>query len=311
MKRRLSQWVVLLTAVISVLTLISFLADYSFVFNTASHFRLQFALGAGCCLLIFVYLRQKTGVGIALATLIINVWPVLFLYLPHQQTVSAADESVKILLMNVLSSNRDTEAVAEEIGRFEPDVIVLEEITPFWFSALRDLSSEYPHQIHEVREDNFGIWVLSQQPLSDKYILHSGPAQLPTATFIYTHQGKSLRVIATHPMSPGSPRGVQWRDKQLQEITERFRTEKDLLLVVGDLNTTAFAPIFGQLTDRLDLRDSRLGFGLQHSWPAWSINPFMITLDHCLVSAEVYVAERTVGSYVGSDHLPVFVEIAF
>ena len=96
----------------------------------------------------------------------------------------------------------------------------------------------------------------------------------------------------------------------MQEVIQQYRCHGSPLLIVGDLNTTSFAPVFGELTEQLNLKDSRQGFGLQPSWPATSVSPLMITLDHVLVSPEIQVINRKTGNHVGSDHLPVYVEIA-
>ncbi|MGB3779357.1 MAG: endonuclease/exonuclease/phosphatase family protein [Tunicatimonas sp.] len=216
---------------------------------------------------------------------------------------------MRLLLMNVLSSNRDTEAVVAQIHRYQPDILVLEEITPRWFAALSDQLTNYPYQLHAVREDNFGIWLLSKFPVSDEETIPWGPVHLPSATVRFRVGDQLARVVALHPMSPGDPQGVRWRNEQLRQIAARFQETDDPLLVVGDLNTTSFAPVFQEFAQDLRLTDSRRGFGLQCSWPAFSFNPFMITLDHCLVSEGWTVTRREVGNYVGSDHLPVYVEL--
>ena len=173
------------------------------------------------------------------------------------------------------------------------------------------LSAEYPYQVQAVQEDNFGIWVLSRQSLADEAVVYWGPAQLPTIVFRYPQGETSLSVVATHTASPGSPTEVRWRNEQLREIARQYEGYDEPLLIVGDLNTTSFAPTFGELTQRVDLKDSRRGFGLQSSWPTKSFFPLMITLDHALVSPEVHVTRREVGTDVGSDHLPMYVEVVF
>jgi endonuclease/exonuclease/phosphatase (EEP) superfamily protein YafD len=217
---------------------------------------------------------------------------------------------VRVLLMNVLSSNQNTDAVIDRINHYQPDILALEEITPRWFAALYDrLGPDYPYQLHAVRDDNFGIWLLSKLPISSEEIIPWGPRQLPSATFRVRVDERWTRVVALHPMSPGGPGGVRWRNAQLRQIAERFEASDEPLLVVGDLNTTSFAPVFREFVRRLRLGDSRRGFGLQNSWPGFSFTPFMITLDHCLVSDDWQVVHRETGNYTGSDHLPVYVEL--
>ena len=61
-------------------------------------------------------------------------------------------------------------------------------------------------------------------------------------------------------------------------------------------------------SSKTTLKDSREGFGILPSWPA---NAFFLqtTLDHAMVSENVQVITRQVGEYIGSDHLPIYLEI--
>ena len=54
--------------------------------------------------------------------------------------------------------------------------------------------------------------------------------------------------------------------------------------------------------------DTRAGFGVQPTFPAssWLVR---IPIDHVLVSCSVGVTERRVERDVGSDHLPVVVDL--
>ena len=298
--------------IIGLFTLLGFGADYGFFLDVVSHFRLQYALGAIASGFVFILLKKRMLVLASLIVLIINLSFVVPLYFATDASLLTINPTpVRLLLMNVLSSNRDTEAVVAQVHRYQPDILVLEEIMPYWFAALSDRLTDYPYQLHAVREDNFGIWLLSKFPIYDEEIIPWGPIQLPSATVRFRVGNRLARVVAMHPMSPAAPQGVRWRNEQLRQIAERFQGTDDPLLVIGDLNTTSFAPIFQEFKQALRLIDSRRGFGLQCSWPAYSFNPLMITLDHCLVSNDWEVVRREVGDDVGSDHLPVYVELNF
>jgi endonuclease/exonuclease/phosphatase (EEP) superfamily protein YafD len=54
----------------------------------------------------------------------------------------------------------------------------------------------------------------------------------------------------------------------------------------------------------------RDGFGLLPSWPTFLFFKWlMLPLDHCLVSNDIRVADARTGEPIGSDHLPLIVEI--
>ncbi len=56
------------------------------------------------------------------------------------------------------------------------------------------------------------------------------------------------------------------------------------------------------------LRDSSLGIGYHATWPA-TLGVAGIPIDHVLVSAGIGVAEKSVAAGVGSDHLPIVVDL--
>ncbi len=309
MKPRIYLLSIGLLVIIGLGTLLGFGADYAYLFDIVSHFRLQYALGAILTGFVFALFRKWFAVLAAVVVLVVNLSLIVPLYF-FPDSLSISNPPVRVLLMNVLSSNQNTDAVIDQINRYQPNILALEEITPRWFAALSDqLRRDYPYQLHAVRDDNFGIWLLSRLPISSEEIIPWGNRQLPSATFRVRVGERWVRVVAMHPMSPGDPQGVRWRNAQLRQIAERFKASDEPLLVIGDLNTTSFAPVFQEFAQRLRLSDSRQGFGLQSSWPAFLLDPFMITLDHCLVSADWKVVHRETGDYTGSDHLPVYVEV--
>ena len=131
--KRVFQWLAILIVAGSGLgTLLGFLAPYGFLFNTLVHFRLQYAVAAAGSLLLFGLLRQRTGALISFVVLAINLWFIVPLYLPNDTSLlTKLGPPTKILLMNVLSSNRQSEAVEAQIDKFQPDILVLQEINRF------------------------------------------------------------------------------------------------------------------------------------------------------------------------------------
>ena len=89
-----------------------------------------------------------------------------------------------------------------------------------------------------------------------------------------------------------------------------YRCHHMHVIVMGDFNATTHCRSIDWFLKNSGLRDSRTGFGLQNSWPAgwW---PFMICIDHAFVSEHVHVHSRQTARNVGSDHLPVLVELSF
>ena len=97
------------------------------------------------------------------------------------------------------------------------------------------------------------------------------------------------------------------RDAQLRALATAISQSNGPTALIGDLNVTPWSPHFTSLTDATGLRDARLGFGLNATWPSnlpWFCR---IPIDHCLVSSDVSIESFEVGDPIGGDHLPIIV----
>jgi endonuclease/exonuclease/phosphatase (EEP) superfamily protein YafD len=77
---------------------------------------------------------------------------------------------------------------------------------------------------------------------------------------------------------------------------------------MGDFNATPWSPPYRRLLARSGLCDSRAGFGIQATFPAAS-SIVRIPIDHLLASCSVGTADRHIERDVGSDHLPVVIDL--
>jgi endonuclease/exonuclease/phosphatase (EEP) superfamily protein YafD len=84
----------------------------------------------------------------------------------------------------------------------------------------------------------------------------------------------------------------------------------DPKICIGDLNTSSWSPFFQDLAEKTNLKNVREGFGLLPSWPTFmGFGWLMIPIDHCLVSSNIRVVKAQTGGRIGSDHLPLIVEL--
>src|SRR5262249_6462450 len=94
----------------------------------------------------------------------------------------------------------------------------------------------------------------------------------------------------------------------LAALGERARDAGGSRIIIGDLNSTDGSAHFRDLLRVSGLRDSRLGFGRQPSWPTMGF--YRIAIDHALVSDDLAVVDRRPGPNVGSDHFPLILDLA-
>lgn len=294
-------------AVATAATLLGFLGSFWWFFELFSHFRVQYASGlllVGTALLLLR--RPRTGLSF-LAIASVNAAVIIPLYLGAADA-SAGGGRLRLVSMNVHTQLGDPERVRREVLQWMPDVIVLLEVNQRWARRLGWLSASHPYSIVETREDNFGIALYSNRPLSKKQTIWLGSALLPTATAEIEIDGVLLTLLATHPLPPTGRENAALRNEQLQRIAD-FAANNRPIIVVGDLNTTPWSPHFRRLLRDGNLLNSAQGYGIQATWPQQSLL-FRIPIDHCLHSPDVKVIGRKVGDDIGSDHFPVVVDIA-
>lgn len=291
-------------------TVTGFAGSWNWLFELTSHFKVQLA----AALLVLTVLlcwgrrwRWAAWVGLACG---LNGIAVGWAVRPSSPGAAPEAPAFRLLSLNVHTANTRSDLVRTAIREGNPDVIVLLEVNDRWIQELASLRNEYPAAVLEPREDNFGIALFSRLPLQRTEILELGDVPVPSIAVEIGWGGRVLRLLGTHPVPPGSPEYAGERNRQLAAIAEWARMQPGPVVVAGDLNATPWSPYFRALLDSGRLSSAQPDWGWYPTWPsgAW---PLRIPLDHCLVSSEVAVRRRWVGEGVGSDHFPLWVDLAW
>jgi endonuclease/exonuclease/phosphatase (EEP) superfamily protein YafD len=119
-----------------------------------------------------------------------------------------------------------------------------------------------------------------------------------------------LSVVTVHPRPPLRPHHFRHRNVQLRDAASVVQALPAPKILVGDLNTSLWSPYYAQVIRQTGLYNARQGFGLAPTWPTFMPWPFLrIPIDHCLVSPDIRVLTMRTGRNIGSDHLPLIVEL--
>lgn len=276
------------------------------VFDLASHFRVQYLFVLVLGALVATIARRYALLGAALVFVLLNAWMVLPCLVPRPRPPDG--DRLRVLFVNVHTGNRDTERVARLVRRADADVVGLMEINDRWSARLGPALAPYAHRLEQTRDDNFGIGLYSRLPWQDARIERYGAVGLPTLRARVRLKRSEVTLLFTHPLPPTSARGAFLRRQQLEAIYADRPRLPDPLVVFGDLNVSPWSRDFRWFRRRMRLVDTRRGFGVQRTWPAgsWLLR---IPIDHCLVSPSVGVRTRRLGPNVGSDHLPIIVDL--
>jgi endonuclease/exonuclease/phosphatase (EEP) superfamily protein YafD len=307
---RLTVWGLLeVGAVLACLaTVTGFLGRLWWVFELASHFRVQLTLLLGVLAVVWAIKRRWRMTVICGAAAVVNASLVFFLLWPEEKTAAAGGPRLRLVAINVHTENERSDLVLDFLRGTDADVILLMEVNRRWIDALKSLRTNYSQVIAEPREDNFGIALFSRLPLTDSKVIEFGNAEVPSIAATIAVGGQSIFLFGTHPLPPGSAENARRRNEQFREIATRVRRCGMPAIVLGDLNSTPWSPYFKDLLRESGLKNTSQGRGLFGSWPAW-MQFARISLDQCLVTAPIRVLNKHLGPPVGSDHLPVVVEV--
>ena len=303
-----SPWVLLMAPgiVVCLATIFGFFGRFSWFMDLFSHFRVQYFLVLIFLGLSFLVTRHKRTAVVFIAFACINLAIVLPIYFSGRSAACETGPALRAMLLNVNVRFGDPERVKQAIREADPDILVLEEISPQWVRDLRWLANSHPYSCFQPRADSFGIGLFSKFPLTEDEIVYIGDIKVPSIVATVDIGREKIRVIATHPLPPTSAAYSRWRNDQFERLPDYVRSSLPTIFL-GDLNVTPWNYHFKRLLRRTGLINSSQGYGIQPTWPE-NIPLLLIPLDYCLHSPDIFVVSKTIGTDVGSDHYPVIVD---
>ncbi|MEK7819654.1 MAG: endonuclease/exonuclease/phosphatase family protein [Pseudomonadota bacterium] len=268
-----------------------------------AHFRVHYTLAA--LVLVAVALRtraRKTAAGI-LVVLAINAATLA----PYVSVMpaQARTPALTLVALNLRIDNPETDRVLAFLRRENADVVVLSEISPHWEEALKSLADVYPHRVDKLDcrpRINCSVLMLAKAPWQDAGVLRAEDAP-PLVWARVARNGRDVTVIGTHLMWPFAPR---LQARQVETLAAFVRRLDTPVVVAGDLNLTPWSALFARLESQAKLR--RAKGGIVQTWPAGLV-PFGIPIDHALTDLPPDAVALRAGPDVGSDHLPIIVDL--
>ncbi|MCA9979922.1 MAG: endonuclease/exonuclease/phosphatase family protein [Anaerolineales bacterium] len=310
---RFTFWLIFTAVVggLGLLTLSGFAGQFHWAFDALSNFRLYY-FAALLPLALFILWRRKfwlfwpTSVFLLLNFVFIAPY---YIALPQTAVVEAApsENHLRLLMANVLYSNRRPADLVAYIEETDPDIVVLVEMTSSLKRAMSPLYEKYPYVLDGSYQENI---ILSRVPLTSGWYDYGANGR-PDAVGQFEWHGRAFTVIGTHPTTPLSHGRMAQRNQHLAHLATLTSTQANQLPVIltGDLNTTPFSVHFQTLLRDGTLRDGRYGFGLQNTWPGF-YRFIRIPLDHFLHSDDIQIHNFQTGPFGGSDHRPIVVDFA-
>lgn len=316
----------------TLLAIVSTRYGWNIVLELASHFQRQYFVFTLVLLGLLLITRQRWLILSGLLCVSLLAQQILPWYIPaniasqHSRERVANTTSLRVLVSNLNVGNSQYSALLNLVQQEQPDVVVLIEVNDTWGKPLAPLRNQFPYWFGLSEDSSSGIAILSRLPLVEPKLVRFSPDSTPSIVTRLTVapalqssiDRRSIPFIAVHPLVPIRPNLFHRRNQQFAAMGEQI-DRSDSLILVGDFNATMWSPYFRTLTTKLGLHNSRKGFGILPTWttpsplspfPAWLAPLLAIPIDHCLLSPDLHTTEMHTGTPVGSDHLPIVVNLA-
>jgi endonuclease/exonuclease/phosphatase (EEP) superfamily protein YafD len=296
----------LLTCAVWLALLIGYLGTLAWPFDLFANFRVQYmGLFAICVIALTIARRRRMAIAALLGVAVTTASMAPYFQERAQEALPAV--GFRLITFNTWFRNDGLAAIAGFLERSGADVIVLQEVDLLRLSELIDVMRSYPHHVATPKVRR-GLVIFSRTPLTD--IEHFEiPARITRITRATVQwNGSNVAIIGAHlrwPLSPGKARQRAW---ELGMIAERARRETGPVIVTGDFNLTPWSGFFDRFVEQSGLADCALGQGLLATWPS-QVLPVRIRIDHCFASSHWAVRNIDVGQRLGSDHLPMTMDL--
>lgn len=266
--------------------------------------------------------------GLALAGLARRKWvaftlavPVLLmsltfapLFLPRPEGVLAANASFKVMSYNIWYHNDEVIEAARLIREEQPDILLLQELTPGMARALtKELANLYPGgPLYWAYEPSVYQGIISRFPLTPVELAYD--------------KGRTQKVIATTPagpvavwnVHPSTPLPWSRQYRQISALVDDIAAVDGPLIVGGDFNTTDQSETYRLVNQYLHNAHWEAGWGFGFSFPAHRprfkdipIFTPVIRIDHIFYNSHFFArTARTLSDSAGSDHFPVTAKLS-
>lgn len=260
------------------------------------------------------------SLGLVIAAMLVQGWFILrYTPLWPARVPKTSESDLRLLVMNLDKRNTMHEAVAAEIERVDPDLLLLLEIGDEWHNALGGVRTRFDHHLEVVRGEGLGIALWSRFPLEDERIDHIVSERRASLwTTVQCPDTPPIYFAGLHPTPPGlevqhgSGRyDSRIRDAELIKVAERIASSDHTpWIVAGDFNDVAWSHttrLFQRISRMLD---PRIGRGMYNTYHA-QYPLLRYPLDHVFLSTGLAVHRMRIIKTPGSDHFGVLIEVEF
>lgn len=257
--------------------------------------------------------RGRVTIVVTLCVALLFAWWVVPRAVGSRQE-AAGGHPLRVLTANLNEGRADPAAVVDLIRRLRPDVVTLEELTP-WLEEDLDangIGTLLPYRVAETGDGPTGTGIFSVRPLTARTGLFQPVGHHMPVAETTTSDGVPVEIVAVHPVAPVPETVGEWAEgvRTLPPAPSSGTTR----VLAGDFNSTLDHAGLRHLlgTGYVDAA-AVTGHGLEMTWPAQGARRArlfpMVAIDHVLVDRRSSVASAQIEGLPRSDHRAVFAEL--
>ena len=319
--------IIIISIILIILSLLSLIYDLPYWFIKVIDFpRIQYFIIGILLLVLFIFLNRKWNfasfllVAGVISSLIINSTK-LMPYVLGEKTVPDSkssrqllqENSIGILLANVLIDNKDASQLLQIIKDVNPDLILTMEVNEWWISELQELKKDYPYHIEYPLNNAYGIAIYSKFKLKEYDVKFLHGDKVPSIhTKVLMPSGKIIRFHGMHPVPPVPsskyPDNVGEDEVALIKVGRMVAMDSLPSIVAGDFNDVSWSKTSRMFEGEGNLNNIRIGRGFYNSFNAkslflrWPLDHFFVTDDFSLMTLERL-------EKFNSDHFPMYAKL--
>lgn len=218
-----------------------------------------------------------------------------------------ADHTLRLIVSNVLTSNRNAQALLRLVQERRPDLLLTVETDHWWQQQLDTLAADYPHAVKHPLDNLYGMHLYSRLPLNDAELLFLVEDDKPSIhAQVQLPGGRWVRLHCLHPAPPSPTENATSaeRDGELLVVADALDRPPRAVVVMGDLNDVAWSKTTRHFQHIGGLLDPRIGRGTFNTFNARY--PFLRwPLDHVFCSPDFRLVSMSRLPDIGSDHFPI------
>ncbi len=276
------------------------LVTTALAYFTADPWRVP-ALVMGACVLVFQFYR-------------ILPWTPLWKVQVHDAESAPEDRCVSVLVANVLTPNRNADALIQQIRQCQPAVVLTLESDTWWEEQLdAALDERWPYSVKVPQDNLYGMHLYSSLPLENMEIRRLIQDDIPSihGTLILA-DGSRIALHALHPRPPAPNESEEslWRDAELLLVGKQIQDRNEPALLIGDLNDVAWSRTTRMFSRVSGMLDPRCGRGM---FSTYNAKHFLLRwpLDHIFLTPHFTLKSIKRLRFFGSDHFPIFATVCY